>query len=492
MVKIKTDAANQIMGVKNKTLEFLQTNGAKLAALDILASEVQYASLKSQGMFGSIGGFISGALSIAGGIGSMFTPFDVGGGVDPSQASGGLAGGIGSMISAGLGSSQAASSANAALKQGRITAMQTHLRQLQQMQFQEEGMAIDAIQSAAEVKMLLLQVAQFNLDLEMADLRLEQNVIQAKNLLDRVDFVTHERDGLLAQEIECVNNPRSNLSFRLKRDHAVLMAANEFEKALGKVYLAARGLEHELNVELPQIESQLFQANGAQQLEDYLTCLEGWSDDYRITFGSPHQEVTQISLREDLLGFTRAVTDEVTGEVISPEEIFRRVLLNPKNITQSGRVEFSFVTSIAGESKSFSTLVCNDRIKSIRVMLVGDFLGDNEATVMLTQEGNSYLRDCAADPSNGEDVLNTYNLDVRNALVQAGVNDFGLAQPNYDLTGRSVASDRWVLVIPTGAEAPNNKDIDLLNIDDVVIEITHEARTLSPNSPTNVFSQCNI
>lgn len=489
MVKIKTDAANQIIGVKNKTLEFLQTNGAKLEALDILASEVQYASLKSQGMFGSIGGFFSGIMSMAGGIGSMFVPSGL---PDPSQAAGGLAGGVGSMISAGLGASQAASSANAALKAGRIAAMQTHIRQLQQMRFQEEGMEINEIQAAAEVKMLLLQIAQFNLDLEMADLRLEQYVIQAKNLLDRVDFLAHERDVLFAQEVESVNNPLSNLSFRLKRDYAVLMATNEFEKALGMIYLAARGLEYELNVELPQIESQLFQANSARQLEHFLTCLEGWSDDYRIAFGSPHQEVTQLSLREDILGFTEPVTDEVTGEVIQPQEIFRRVLLNPQHITQTGAVEFPFVTSVIGENRNFSALVCNDRIKNIRVMLVGDFLGDNEATVMLKQEGNSYLRDCSADPANGEDILNTYNLDARNALVQAGVNDFGLAQPNYDLAGRSVASDRWVLVIPTGAEAPNNADIDFLGIDDVVIEITHEARTLNGNSPTNVFSQCNL
>jgi len=123
---------------------------------------------------------------------------------------------------------------------------------------------------------------------------------------------------------------------------------------------------------------------------------------------------------------------------------------------------------------------------------VGDFLGDNEATVMLRQEGDSFLRDCAADPAEGEDIVNTYHLDARTALVQAGVNSFGIAQPSYDLAGRSVASDRWVLIIPKGGEAPNNSDVDFLNIDDVIIEITHTARTLTGSSPSGVFDQCNI
>jgi len=342
------------------------------------------------------------------------------------------------------------------------------------------------------VKALLIQMATLNLELEQQNMRLDGLVTRVLTLLAKVDHLMHQREVLVAQAAKSVANPLSNLSFRLRRDHSVLMSANEFEKALADVYLAARGLEHELNVDLPQVESQLMQAASAYQLRDFLTCLGGWYDDYRIAFGAPHEEVTQLSLREDLLGFTDSVTDEVTGEVIQPQEIFRRVLMNPKHIAGSGRIEFPFATSILGGNKQFSTLVCNDRIKSIRVMLVGDFLGDNEASVMLRQEGDSYLRDCVADPASENDMVNTYHLDPRTALVQAGVNSFGLASPNYELTGLGVASDRWVLVIPTGEEAPNNADLDFLNIDDVIIEITHTARTLGGSSSTNVFDQCNI
>jgi len=497
MVNIKNDSAIVIAGIEGRTLRFTQSTGAVLEALDIAEGEITAAMLRKNSMFGSIGGFFSGVMNIVGNIAEGVIPVSENGvsslGFDPlTMGIGGIAGGVSGMVNAGLGVASAANSAAMAQRLARVAALKRHMQNLQQLRFQEEGIELAAVEAAEQVKTLLLQMAQLTIELELQNLRLDRLVMNAIHVLARVDHLMHQREVLLAQASHSVSNPVSNLSFRLKRDHSVLMASEEFEKALGDVYLAARGLEHELNVELPQIESQLMQAGSAYQLRDFLTCLGGWYDDFRIAFGSPHEEVTQLSLREDILGFTEPVTDEVTGEVITPQEIFRRVLLNPKHIAKSGRVEFPFVTGIYGDSKQFSTLVCNDRIKSVKVMLVGDFLGDNEATVLLRQEGDSYLRDCASDPLVEEDIVSTYHLDPRTALVQAGVNSFGLASPNFELTGRSVASDRWVLVIPTGSEAPNNGDIDFLNIDDVVMEITHTARTLGGTSPANVFDQCNI
>lgn len=486
MVKIKDQTARSISNIQNNSLTFIESSGAELEALDIAAGEIRAAMLrKSGGIFGALGGIFKGAISIAGGIVSAHAG-------DAWGAFGGIAGGVSGAVQSGLGAGSSTQSADATLQLAEVDRSKTHIRNLQQMVLKQENIEITALQYAEAVKMLLVEMARLNLDLQLKDIELAEHVIRANTLLQRVDMLTHHRDVLMAQALNSVNNPLSNLSFRIKRDHAVLMAANDFEKAIARVYLAARGLEHELNVDLLQIESQLMQANTAHQLQDFLTCLEGWYDDYAIAFGAPHQEVTQLSLREDILGFTEAVQDEVSGEIIQPEEIFRRVLLNPKHVTQAGAIEFPFATNISGGNKQFSTLVCNDRVKSVRVMLVGDFLGDNEAMVMLKQEGNSYLRECSADPLAGEDSTTTYHLDDRNAVIQAGVNSFGLAQASYDLAGRSVASDRWLLTIPPGSMAPANTDVDFLNIDDIVIEITHDARALNSGTPSSVFSQCNI
>lgn len=491
MVKIKRDTALQIQGIKAKTLMLIQMNGAQMESLEMASAEIQAALIRKSSILGAIGGFISGGLQILGGVGAMF-PGGTGVEVDPSQGSGGFAGGVGTMVNAGLGMAMGSYSAEAELAKGRIQRQKSHLQTMQQVRIQEEGMEVDAVRAAEEVKLLLLKMAELNLQQEMANLRLTQHVIRATNMLERVDYLTHQRDVLMSQQLRSVQNPLSNLSYRIRRDNAVLLAMNQFDKAMDRVYLAARGLEHELNVELPEIESKLFQANSSTQLADFKDCLAAWNDDYRLAYGSSHEEVTQVSLREDILGFTQPVFDEVAQREVSPQELFRRVLLNPNNITTTGAVEYPFTTSVAGGDLVFSTLVCNDRIKRIRVMLQGDALGDNEASVILRQEGDSTQRDCSANPSNNDDRLVTYSLDRRKALIQAGVNSFGIAQPNAELAGRSVASNRWVLVIPTGKQAPNNADVDVTKLDDVVIEITHEARTLTDKPPTSVFSQCNI
>lgn len=493
MVKVKNDSALQISGIKGRTLRFTEASGATLESLDIAEGAIKAAMLSKGGLFGSIGGFFSGAMQIAGSVAAGITTGGLSLGFDAAAMDrGGIAGGVSGLVNAGLGAASSATSASMARELAKVDAAKRHVQNLQNLRFQEEGIELAGVEAAEQVKVLLIQMAQMNLEVELQHIRLGELVIRATSLLARVDDLMHQREVLIAQAERSVSNPLSNLSFRLRRDHSVLMASDEFERALSDVYLAARGLEHELNVDLPQIESQMMQAGSAYQLRDFLTCLNGWYDDYRIAFGSPHEEVTQLSLREDILGFKEPVKDEVTGDLITPQEIFRRVLLNPKNIARSGRIEFPFVTSISGGSKQFSTLVCNDRIRSVKVKLVGDFLGDNEATVMLKQEGDSYLRDCSSDPTGGTDIITSYHLDPRTALVQAGVNSFGISSANYDLTGRSVASDRWVLVIPAGSEAPNNADLDFLNIDDVVIEITHTARTLNGRTPTSVFDACNI
>ena len=62
------------------------------------------------------------------------------------------------------------------------------------------------------------------------------------------------------------------------------------------------------------------------------------------------------------------------------------------------------------------------------------------------------------------------------AVIQAGVNTFGSAQGNGSLYGQSVARASWRLVIPGADAAPSNSDLDLAKLEDIVLEIEHEAR----------------
>jgi hypothetical protein len=59
--------------------------------------------------------------------------------------------------------------------------------------------------------------------------------------------------------------------------------------------------------------------------------------------------------------------------------------------------------------------------------------------------------------------------------VQAGVNQFGDAPPNSSFFGQSVARASWRVVIPGGADAPSNGDVDLTHVDDIVLKFSHKA-----------------
>src|SRR5690606_26058599 len=60
------------------------------------------------------------------------------------------------------------------------------------------------------------------------------------------------------------------------------------------------------------------------------------------------------------------------------------------------------------------------------------------------------------------------------AIVQAGTNTLG-PTANTSLFGQSVARPSWTLVIPSGVNAPANKDLNLEQLEDIVLEIAHRA-----------------
>jgi hypothetical protein len=75
------------------------------------------------------------------------------------------------------------------------------------------------------------------------------------------------------------------------------------------------------------------------------------------------------------------------------------------------------------------------------------------------------------------------------AVIQAGVNTFGQAQGNMSLYGQSVARASWRLVIAGADAAPSNSDLDLSKLEDVLLEIEHEARPRH-ESPLSVDLSC--
>jgi hypothetical protein len=368
----------------------------------------------------------------------------------------------------------AAASALLQMERGMLAAEREQLQALQSAHVEESSMEIEFINSMATIKNLLLQLSTLSIEGHMQAIRAAQAAMRAYHLRGKVDQLLAQR----ADREDLLNHsPKDDPAYRLLRDWTALRAERQFEKALSKAYLAARAFEYETNTDYPCIESHLFTSRRAVELEDFLAQLTDNYNAFNGVYLNAQTYVDEVSLREDILGLNDPVTDPVTHEEVSPQEQFRRVLLAPTNLDGLGGASIPFYTSITEGNGVFSTLLCNDRITSIEVMLVGDFLGDNVAYVQIAQSGASLLRACDARPWEGLEHLVEYNITPHTFLVQAGVNSYGIGVPNQGPRGRSVAFASWLLRFPGGH--PGNDDVDLTHLDDVVLKITHTGISLN-------------
>jgi hypothetical protein len=166
---------------------------------------------------------------------------------------------------------------------------------------------------------------------------------------------------------------------------------------------------------------------------------------------------------------------------------FRQVLLANQNHDGNGGVSIVFSTNLDAGNGLWSTSLCDDKITSIKAQVVGDFLGDDRAEVKLELEGAAFIRRC------DQDEIVPWDLDgttPRPAVLQAGVNKFPDID-NAELFGQSVARATWRITIPGPNAAPNNADVDLSKVEDIILRVKHEARPrLSSTPKVSVQTSC--
>lgn len=360
---------------------------------------------------------------------------------------------------------------------GGIALQQDMLRQAQQMQYLVADAQIEYINGMATIQEMLVGMVELDLELSHAVLRATTAQIQLATLEEEVQTVEHEHEMLESRSLDVLAN---DPSFRVTRSRAVSDAFAARERAQRGVYLAARAFEFETNSDLSDIIQQLVGAMTAEEVADYASCLSRAFVEFREAYGTPTSFTNEVSLREDILGIHGPIEDQVTGEVVSEAEQFRRRLLAPSNLSPDGSVTLSFATTLNPGNGVFNTNVCNDQLRSIRVKIIGDGLGDSEASVVLQQGDTSFMRSCDSGRGGREDTILEYDITPSAfTVIQAGVNDYPAGDGDAQLYGRSVAASEWRLSIPVGSVAPQNEDLDVSMIDDIIIEITHSAISLS-------------
>lgn len=341
----------------------------------------------------------------------------------------------------------------------------------QQVRSAASGLAEQQAREMAQLQDMLISLEQLGLQTTVDGAELARVYLEIGQTIETVKRLTSEYERVRANASRnFLNDP----SFRIERDRSVVVARDDFDTARLRVYYAARGLEYETNRSLPSLLTRAINAQNATQLNEALNCLSNSWLNWQMLTSSPNRYNPEISLRRDILGITGPRTDPETGEVISAGEQFRRALL-AQPFTYQGQVwpALRFSTAIREGNTLFSSLVCNSRIASVEAQLVGDFLGDNNATVRVLADGAGMLRTC--DSAAGAERVNAWSLRPAGVpapvTIQAGVNNFGTAGPNTTLLYYPVAQSSWVVAIPT--DDASNRDVDPRKIDDIILRITY-------------------
>jgi hypothetical protein len=239
------------------------------------------------------------------------------------------------------------------------------------------------------------------------------------------------------------------LAARLEAAGRVLPAR---ERTIRRTYLALRALEYELNQELPALRDELAAARSPEDIAGVMNCLAGIAEDYRLEQGYGQPYVTEVSLRADIFGMTADVPD-VDGSPATPAEQFAALLQDPLHRQADGGVALPFALS-AFEHALFSSWLCSDRIDQIEVKLVGDYLGDKEAEVLLTRQGLAGVRRCDGADLPQWSAYVSYEFEREQISIQAGVNDWGTGGPNAGYAAWPVHGEQWTLTIPPPARRP--------------------------------------
>jgi hypothetical protein len=275
------------------------------------------------------------------------------------------------------------------------------------------------------------------------------------------------------------------LQARLEAAGRVLPAR---ERTIRRVYLALRALEYELNQELPTLRDTLAAARSPEDIAGLMTCLGGIAEDYRLEHGHGQPYVTEVSLRADIFGITDDIPD-VDGSPATPAEQFAALLQDPLHRQADGAVALPFALS-AFEHALFSSWLCGDRIDQIEVKLVGDYLGDKEAEVLLTRQGLAGVRRCDGADLPQWSAYVPYDFEREQIVIQAGVNDWGTGGPNSGYAAWPVHGEQWTLTIPPPEQAPANLDLDLRHVSDVVLRLHHRAGTIAPAGQGTFTPSC--
>lgn len=428
-IQIDKDTLARTQGVRTSTLRFIDSTGSQLDTLTM-----------TEGTLNAIQAFLNIAANAQ--VLNFGTPYGM-----------------------------AAAAAAVEMKRTAIQVQRERLQRAQTMRFQQQDAQIELINGMANIQKQLIDLDQLGIEMMQDSLAQTQSQVRLGNAVERAKRLFALRRQAIAI---AGKNPSHDPSFRMLRDRQGLQLLDARARAQRQLYLAARSLEYEVNTPLSSVGGAVLNARSSLALTQLANCLNEIHTSYRVAFGNPQSYTTEVSVRE-MLGIKGPRVDEVTGKELSPGEQFRQIAVRNTSWDVNGALTIIFSTNLQPGNGLWSTDVCNDRISNVQAQLVGDYLGDNEAQVNVSLTGAAVLRQCDSDGLQTWSMAEGTSASGAIAVVQAGVNSYGTAEPNHSLFGQSVARASWRITIPPGDTAPANADLDLATLEDIVLRIEHKA-----------------
>jgi hypothetical protein len=386
---------------------------------------------------------------------------------DPAALIGGLADGVVGSI--------------AAVTKGQIEKERIDIDTVGKSRVEYDQAQEQLIDSAARVKGLLLEIPTLKINALLAEQDIGRLLGQLRTQMqDAQDTAA----SLSVMQQLSATDPRRDPAFRQYRDEATALANVAFDAAQGQLFLVTRAFEYEVGMSFSR-RGDLFTLVMPNQLLAYKSDLDAAYQNFIATIGNSQERELTLSLRDQIFRFSVPLADNATGGTYSPADIFHHMLADPRNRDGDGNVRLTFSLSLTPDAPIFNHIFCTDKITGIRISLVGSSLGATQPEIGLQQRGSAYLRSCTDVDASGEYAVSEYNLEntigVRRAIVQAGLNlsgptDMSSGGPeDIELYGRPVAAPYELII---DRNVPANANLDLTKLDDIVLFIKHETRTV--------------
>ncbi len=362
----------------------------------------------------------------------------------------------------------------------QLQSQHDQLRSMQSLLLRPDESRIEVVNGMATLRNLLLALNEVTIELGQATYLAAKAALQAEALLEQKDQTLAELNVIEERiaDRDLLDDP----AFRLLQNHAEVQALDSFSEAQQGMYVVARAFEIETNTDFPPIENMLLSSLRGSDVADFSRCLQQGFGRYRSQRDEPLASVTEVSLRQDILGIRGPVTDLVTGRVISEQERFLQRLLTPENVGPDGTVSL-VSTHVDPGSRVFERPVCSNQIRGLRVRLIGDGLGDDLAAVVIQQQGTVFMQACGPAQADQSAAIQSYGLGPSpRAFLEAGVNAYLNGPTDTQLFGRPIAASKWSLELPSGTVAPQNADLDLKHLEDIIIQIEYSGFSLFENT----------